>query len=336
MRSLDAKLSRRSVLAGGLALFVAPLAAEAQPAGRVSRIGVLLFEASTPASIPNAPLEALLRGLREVGLAPGRNVVLELRYAEGRPERFPAFAAELLNLKVDVIVAARTPGVSAARQATTTIPIVMVAVSDPVGSKLVESLARPGGNVTGLSLLAPELSAKRLDLLNQTVPKLARVTVLWNSANQGMLLRFREAQAAARVLGVGLQSVAVQGPDDFEPAFAAMTKDRPQALLVMADTVTVANRVRTVEFAERNRVPAIYEVREFVDAGGLMAYGISLPDQFRRAAGYVDKILKGARPADLPVEQPTKFELVINMKTAKALGLRIPQSLLVRADEVIE
>jgi len=205
-----------------------------------------------------------------------------------------------------------------------------------VGSKLVDSLARPGGNATGLSILAPELSAKRLDLLKQALPRLSRVMVLWNSANDGMKLRFREAELAAQTLGVTLQSVAVRSPDDFDAAFAAMTRDRPESLLVLADTVTTANRRRAVEFAASNRIPAIYETRLFVEAGGLMSYGVNMHEHYRRAASYVDRILKGAKPGDLPVEQPTKFELVINMKTAKAIGLTIAPPLLFRADQVIE
>jgi len=221
-------------------------------------------------------------------------------------------------------------------KATSTIPIVMVAVSDPVGSKLVASLARPGGNITGLSLLAPELSAKRLDLLKQALPQASRVAVLWNVANEGMMLRFRETQTAAQALGVTIESVGVRTPADFEDAFASVTKGRPEALLVLADTVTLGQRNRIVQFAEANRIPAIYEVRGFVDAGGLMAYGIDLSDQYPRVAIYVDRILKGAKPADLPVEQPSKFEFVINLKTARALSLTIPASLLMRADQVIE
>jgi putative ABC transport system substrate-binding protein len=320
-------------LAGGL--LAAPLAAEAQQAGKSWRVGFLTpgFK-ELPGSNPG--LAPLSQGLRELGYVEGRNLTLEVRYAEGRTERFPALAAELVNLKVDVLVAATTPGALAAKQATGTIPIVMASVGEPVEVKLVESLAHPGGNVTGLSLVAPQLAAKRLDFLKQALPRLSRVTVLWNSANQGMQARFRETQGAAQQLGVALHSVTVQSPDDFDPLFATMIRDRPESLLVLADTVTVANRQRTVEFAARSRVPGIYEARTFVDAGGLMSYGVDFSDHYRRAAIYVDKILKGAKPADLPVEQPTKFELVINLKTAKALGVTIPPSLLQRADQVIE
>jgi putative ABC transport system substrate-binding protein len=252
------------------------------------------------------------------------------------PSGFPAFAAELVTLQVDVLVATGTPAAVAAKQATSTIPIVMVAASDPVGARLVTSLARPGGNITGLSLLAPELSAKRLDLLTQAVSPLARVAVLWNLDNEGMALRFRETQAASRVLGVSIQSVGVRTPDDFDGAFATITRERPHGLLVMADTVTLGQRKRTADFAASHRIPAIYEQRDFVDVGGLMSYGIDVVDHYRRAASFVDRVLKGTKPTDLPIEQPTKFELVINLKTAKALGLTLPQSVLLRADQLIE
>jgi ABC-type uncharacterized transport system substrate-binding protein len=318
------------VLAVGLTL--APLGAEGQSAGKVYRIGIL--SGASPASQGN--LTALLQGLREAGLVEGRNAVFEIRYAEGRTERFPAFAAELVTLPVDILVATGTPAAVAAKQATSTIPIVMVAASDPVGARLVTSLARPGGNLTGLSLLAPELSAKRLDLLTQAVSPLARVAVLWNLDNEGMALRFRETQAASRVLGVSIQSIGVRTPGDFDGAFATITRERPHGLLVMADTVTLGQRKRTADFAASHRIPTIYEQRDFVDVGGLMSYGIDIVDHYRRAASFVDRVLKGTKPADLPIEQPTKFELVINLKTAKALGLTIPQTLLLRADQVIE
>ena len=315
----------------GIALLAVPLAAGAQQAGKLPRIGILSGGAPGSGGVP-----VLLEALRDVGLAEGRGAVFDIRYTEGRTERFSAFAAELVNLRVDVLIAASTPGAIAAKQATSTIPVVMVAVSDPVGSKLVASLARPGGNLTGLSLLAPELSAKRLDLLKQAVPPVSRVAVLWNVSNEGMMLRFRETQIAARFLGVTIESVGVRTPDDFEDAFTRMTKGRPEALLVLADTVTIGQRKRIVQFAEANRIPAIYELRSFVDAGGLMAYGIDMSDQYRRVAIYVDRILKGAKPADLPVEQPSKFEFVINLKTAKALSLTLPASVLTRADQVVE
>jgi ABC-type uncharacterized transport system substrate-binding protein len=327
----------RRTFVGALAsgLLIAPLVVEAQPATKTWRIG-LLTSGSREGAGADVRIAPFSQGLRELGYIEGRNVILETRYAEGRVERFPALAAELVDLKIDVLVAMSTPGALAAKRATSSIPIVMAAVGEPVEMKLVESLAHPGGNITGLSISAPQLAAKRLDLLKQALPKLSRVTVLWNSANQGMQTRFQETQRGASVLGVSIHSIAIQSPDDFDPVFGAMVKDRPESLLVLADTVTVANRQRAIEFAARNRVPAIYEVRAFVEDGGLMSYGIDMSDHYRRAAVYVDKILKGAKPADLPVEQPTKFELVINLKTAKALGLTIPPSLLQRADQVIE
>jgi ABC-type uncharacterized transport system substrate-binding protein len=329
-------IDRRSFITSvAVTMLASPLVADAQPSGKVWRIGYLaLGLRPTPGSSP--VFDAFLQGLRELGYVDGRNVTLEIRHAEGRNDRFPWLASELVKLNLDVLVAESTPAAIAAKEASRTVPVVMVSVGDPVGAKLVDSLARPGGNVTGLSLVAPELSAKRLDLFKQTLPKLSRVAVLWNSANPGMQLRVRQTELAAPALGLTLQSVTVQSPDDFDAVFTAMGKDRPESLLVMADTVTATNTKRIVEFAARNRVPAIYEARNFVDAGGFMSYGLDFSDHYRRAATYVDRILKGAKPADLPVEQPTKFELVINMRTAKALGLTIPQSLLLRADQVIE
>jgi putative ABC transport system substrate-binding protein len=266
----------------------------------------------------------------------GRNIAIEYRWAEGKVERLPAFAVELLGLKVDVIVAVSTPDALAARKATRTIPIVFVTAGDPVDSGLVAGIARPGGNVTGLSLLAPEIVARQLQTLKEAVPKASRVAVLSNSANPNTPLLVKETEAAARSLGVRLQLLGVRGDDAFDSAFSAVTKERPDALFVLFDPLLFLHRTRIVEFANKNRLPAMYAHREFAEVGGLMAYGADLRDNYRRAAIYVDKILKGAKPADLPVEQPTKFELVINLKTAKALGLTIPQSLLQRADEVIQ
>jgi putative tryptophan/tyrosine transport system substrate-binding protein len=315
-----------------VSFFLSPFTGEAQQPGKIWRIGIL--SGGSPASQGN--LTALLQGLREAGVVEGRNAIFEIRYSEGRTERFPAFAAELVTLQVDVLVASGTPAAAAAKQATSTIPIVMVAASDPVGAKLVASLSHPGGNITGLSQLASELSAKRLEFLTQAVSPLTRVAVLWNLDNEGMALRFRETQAASRVLGVSIQSVGVRTPADFDSAFASIARERPHGLLVMADTVTLGQRKRAADFAASQRIPAIYEARAFVDVGGLMSYGIDFVDHFRRAASFVDKILKGAKPGDLPVEQPTKFELVINLQSAKALGLTIPQTILLRADQVIE
>jgi putative ABC transport system substrate-binding protein len=244
----------------------------------------------------------------------------------------------LVRLKVNLIVAGGGPATHAAKQATTTIPIVGIALSDPVGQRLVASLVRPGSNVTGLATLFPELAAKRLELLKETLPGVSRVAVLWNAANRGNVLQFDETKTAARALGLRIQSVELRGPDDLPGAFAAITRGRPDALLVLASVDTFLSNYQTqiVDFAERNRLPAIHPFRESVEAGGLMAYGVDIPDMYRRAATYVDKILRGANPADLPIEQPTKFELVINGKTARTLGLMIPQSLLLRADQVVE
>jgi len=316
-----------------LGILVVPLAAEAQQAGKVARIGVLAQGSSTDA--PHSG-EAFRQGLHDLGYVEGQNIVLEYRWAEGRAERLPDLAVELVNLKVDVIVAGGTPAPLAAKHATRTIPIVMGGAGDPVGTGLVASLARPGGNVTGLSTLTPELGRKRLQLLKEVVPGVSRVAVLWNAANPYTLLLVRETEAAARTLGVQVQSLAVRGPDDFENALPAAIRGRAGALIVVDDPLTYLYRMRIVDFAARNRLPAMYGFREFAEAGGLMAFGANLADLYRRAATYVDKILKGAKPADLPVEQPTKFELIINMKTAKALGLTIPPSLLLRADQVVE
>ena len=328
-------MNRRAFATGlGVAL-VAPLAAEAQRRAKTPRVGILFF-GFAPASDPAPLVRAFVEGLRGLGWVDGQNVRLEWRYAEGRTDRFPALAADLVALKVDALVAVSTPAAVAARQATITTPTIMLSVSDPVGSGLVGSLANPGGNITGLSLLAPDLSAKRLDLFKQAMPKLAKAAVVWNTANAGMVLRFRETEVAARALGVAIESVGVQGPSDFDAAFVTIGKLRPDALIVLADTVTSAHRRRTIEFAAARHLPAMYESSVFTDDGGLMSYGIDMLDHYRRAAFFIDKILKGAKPADLPVEQPTKFEFIINLKTAKALGLTIPPSLLLRADQVIE
>ena len=312
-----------------------PVAASAQQAAKIARIGYL---ATNLAAGPHLR-EAFLQGLRDLGYVEGRNVVIEYRDAEGKLERLPALAAELVALKVDVIVAASTLAALAAKQATRTLPIVFAAAGDPVASGLVTSLARPGGNVTGLSILAPELVGKCLELLKQAVPGVSRVAVLWQPGALGERTEkdmLKEAEVAARALGVRLQFVEARGPADFDRAFSDMTRARAGALTVLASVMFFSERRRLVDLAAKNRLPAVYPLREFVDAGGLMSYGPNVADLFRRAATYVDKILKGAKPADLPVEQPTKFELVINLKTAKALGLTIPPSLLARADEVIE
>ncbi len=283
--------------------------------------------------------EAFLQGLRDLGYLEGRNVVIEIRDAEGKLERLPALAAELVALKVDVILAGGTAQALAAMEATRTIPIVFTAAVDPVADGLVTSLARPGGNVTGVSSLVSELVGKWLELLKQAVPGISRVAVLWHPGTLGERTEkdmLKGAEAAARALGLRLQFFEARGPADFERAFSDMTRARAGALTVWTSPMFNTERRRLVDLAAKHRLPAVYPWTEVVDAGGLMAYGANMADVFRRAATYVDRILKGAKPGDLPVEQPTKFELVINLKTAKALGLRIPPSLLGRADQVIE
>jgi putative ABC transport system substrate-binding protein len=327
-------MDRRALLSGAAALLVAPLVAQAQPAGKVPRIGYL---ALNPAANPQLH-EAFRQGLRDLGYVEGRNVVIEYRDAEGKPERLPALAAELVALKVDVLVAQPTVAALAAKQATRTLPIVFP-VAEPVTSGLVTSLARPGGNITGLSILAPEMAGKGLELLKQAVPGVSRVAVLWDPGafpERTAKDMLKEVEVAARALGVRLQFIEARGPDDFDRAFSEMTRARAGALTGLGGSMLFSERRRLVDLAAKNRLPVVYSWREGADAGGLMAYGPNILDLFRRAATYVDKILKGAKPGDLPVEQPTKFELVINLKTAKALGLTIPPSLLQRADQVIE
>ncbi len=319
-----------SILA--LGLLAAPLAAAAQPPTKVPRIGILW---PSPISAVAHYLEAFRQGLRELGYVEGQNIAIEFRSAEGKWERLPDLAAELVRLKVDVIVV-NTPAALAAKQATRTIPIVMAVSSDPVGDGLVASLARPGGNVTGSSMMAPELGGKRLQLLKEVVPRASRVAVLSNPTLPYTGRVVREIRAAARVLGVRLQSLEIRAPEDIDRAFEAAIRGRASALMVVDDPLMFVHRARILALASKSRLPAIYPWRDPVDAGGLMSYAANLADSFRRAATYVDKILKGAKPADLPVEQPTRFELVINMKTAKALGLTFPQSILIRADQVIQ
>jgi len=296
-------------------------------AEKIFRIGVL----SPGCHPPSAALDLFLQGLRDRGYVEGQNLAIEWRYSEGKAERFADLAADLVRLQVDVIVAMSTPAALAAQRATQTIPIIMVYVADPVGTGLVASLARPGGNLTGVSDMATDLSAKRLELLKEAVPTLSRMAVLWNAADPGMVLRFREIEAAARVLGVTLQSLEVREPQDFEEAFTAMTREPPDALFVVAEVLTFTHRCQVLDFAAQNRLPAMYEFGVFAQDGGLMAYGPTLTDAFQRGAYYVDRILKGTKPADLPVEQPMNFELVINLKAAEALGLTLPPDLLVLA-----
>ena len=314
-------------------LLAAPFTAVAQPSAKVYRMGWLAGTASTQEKIE---MEALRAGLRELGYVEGKNVVIEYRWAEAKYDRLPELAAELVSLRVDVIVTGGTAATQAAMQATTTIPIVMTATGDPLRTGLVASLARPGGNVTGVTQLGAEIAGKRLQILIDTVPNVSRVAFLQNQANASHKPYFHDLQVAARGLGLTLQSVDVQEPGEFEKVFAAMMRERPNALLVTGDFVHRLRKAWIIDFAAKKRLPAMYQLKEYVEAGGLMSYGTSVRDNYRRAATYVDKILKGAKPADLPIEQPTAFELVINLKTAKALGLTIPPSLLARADQVIE
>jgi putative ABC transport system substrate-binding protein len=325
-------MNRRDTLAAFVAFGGGSHAARAQPAARIARIGFLSFnQGGDPRG-----RDGFINGLRALGYADGRNVVLDDRDADGRIDRLPALAAELVALKVDVIVAPSTPAAQAAKQATTTIPIVFAGAAEPVTDGLVVSLARPGGNLTGLSNVSADLVGKRLELLKQAVPKLTRVAVFWHPApgrtDEDML---KTADAAARALGMQLQPVEARGPADFDRAFADVARAGAGALTVLPIATFFSERRRIIEMAARNRMPAMYTSRRFVEDGGLMAYGADLTDLLRRAATYADRILKGARPSDLPVEQATKFELVINRGTAKALGLTIPQSVLLSADEVI-
>jgi putative ABC transport system substrate-binding protein len=316
-------------VAGGL--LVAPLAAGAQPAGKAWRIGFV--RGSAP---PAAEVEAFRQGLRELGYVEGKNLDILFRWAEGRDERLPSLVAELIQLNVDLIVSSAPAATRAAKEATTTIPIVMVTVADPVAFGFVRSLARPGGNITGFAFQHPELSGKRLALLKETIPKLSRVAVLWNADNPYKAVDMKEVEAAAAGLGVMLQSLAVRGVDGFDSAFEAARHGRAGCIITLEDPFTITHRARIVELARKHRLPALYGRRLYVDAGGLMSYGPDPIDQYRRAAIYVDRILNGTKPSDLPVEQPTKFELAVNLKTAKALGLTIPPSLLQRADQLIE
>ena len=306
----------------------------AQQAGRVYRIGYL--SAPSRASVEYA-LQAFLRRLRELGWIEGQNLVIEYRWAEGKVERLPELAADLVRLKVDVIVAPAVSAVLAAKNATSSIPIVMVFPSDPVGRGMVASLRRPGGNITGTtSSLGPEIFGKQLQILKETIPNAARVAILSNPADPASELQMGAVDAAARSLGLRLQHVQARGPEDFERAFAAMARERAQALLVARDSTFLVHRARIAELALKGRLPTMYSFRESVEAGGLMAYAVNMGDFIGRAAVYVDKILKGAKPDDLAIEQPTRFELVIDLKSAKALGITVPQSLLLRADEVIQ
>jgi putative ABC transport system substrate-binding protein len=318
-------------VAGGL--LAALLASCAQAQSKVWRIGVL---ETVSTELNAANLNALRQGLRELGYVEGQNLIIEYRSADGRSERFADLAAELVGLKVDLLVTRGTPASLAAKRATQTIPVVMANAGEPVETGLVTSLARPGGNVTGLSSLTVRIEAKRLELLRELVPGATRIAALYNMSSPANPPQWKEIETAARSLGVKPQLLDVRKPDDIEPAFDSATKERADGLIVGQEGLLQANRSVIVALAAKHRLPAIYRSMEFIEAGGLMAYGPSYPDLYRRAATYVGKIFKGAKPGDLPVEQPTKFELIINLRTAKALGLTIPPPLLMRADEVIQ
>ena len=329
-------MDRRAFIAvvGG-SILAAPLTSAAQQAEQVPRVGYISpGSSSDPFRLRR--YEAFRQGLLELGYVEGRNIALEPRWAKGEYDRYPALAADLVRLKAHVIVTVGGAATKAAQQVTTTTPIVMSVVIDPLGSGLVASLARPGGNITGLTIMASDVVGKQLELLKQTVPGVARVALLWNPDNPGGAPQLREAEAAARILGVRLQAVEARNPQEIDRAFSAMTRERAGALIVLPDAIFGNQQKQIANLAVKSRLPSIYGIREYGEAGGLIVYSANNLDLERRAAIFVDRILKGAKPADLPVEQPTKFELVINLKTAKALGLTIPQSILIRADEIIQ
>ena len=329
-------MNRRAfiTMVGG-SILAGPLGVEGQAPPKEPRVGYLsIGSASDPRRV--AISDAFRQGLHDLGYIENKNISIETRFAEGDYDRLPGLAVELVRLRVDVIAAYSTPAVKAALGATRTIPIVMSGVVDPVATGLVVSLGRPGGNVTGLSLMAPEIVGKQMQLLKELVPKLSRVAVLWNPANPSGAPQLREAEVAARMLRVRLQPLEARNSNDLDRAVAAMTREGAGGIIVIVDGVFIDSRTHIAHLAEKARLPAVYGLREHVETGGLMFYGASPVDQSRRVAGFVDKILKGAKPADLPIEQPTTFELVINLKTAKALGLTIPQSILIRADEIIQ
>jgi putative ABC transport system substrate-binding protein len=324
----------KSVVFFLLALILAAVnPAEAQQTNKVPRIG---FLGNSTATLEANLVGPFRYGLHDLGYVEGQNILIEYRWAEGKYERFPALIAELIASKVDVIVTAGTPATQAYQKARTSIPLVMVAVGDPVGTGIVASLNRPGGNITGLTSISPELESKRIELLREVIPKLSHIAVLWNPKNAYHAIENKQVEAAAAALRMKVLYLGVEAQEQIGNAFAQILKERPGALLVLADRVFLHNRALIMDFAAKHRLPGVYAYLELVEAGGLMSYGPSYADMHRRAATYVHKILKGAKPADLPVEQPTKFELVVNLKTAKTFGLTIPQSVLLRADEVIE
>ena len=328
-------MNRRDTVLALLVLGASPLSSRAQPAGKVARIGFLSVSSASAAASPS--VEAFGRGLSDLGYVEGQSVIVEYYWAEGQYERLPALAAKLVEHRVDVIVAPSTPAAVAAKKATKTVPIVFATVTDPVALGLVASLARPGGNATGLTIVqSPDIVSKQLEIFKEALPNLSRVAVLGNPTHLAHTLWTRGAAAAAESLGVRLQFVETRRVGELESAFRAITRAQADGLLVLPDTMLWAERARLAGLVAKSQLPAMFGFREHVEAGGLMAYGASIPDLIRRAATFVDKILKGAKPADLPVEQPIKFELVINLKTAKTLGVTIPPNLLLQADRVIE
>jgi len=324
-------MDRRAFLSAVAGSLVAARLARAQQPGRVYRIGYLTAGTASPLSLARLP-----NALRELGWIDGKNYTLERRYADNRNDRLPELALELVRLNVDVIITVGTLAPLAVKRVTTTIPVVMIAAGDPVGSGLVTNLARPGGNITGTSLNSPELAGKRLQLLKEMAPEISAVAVLWNEMNPYSALVFKETESAGHTLSIRVASLAVRNPSDVSSVLETVVLQRPGALIVVEDPFTFSQGQQIVEFAARRSLPVMYGIREFVDMGGLLSYGAHITDLYRRGATYVDKILRGAKPGDLPIEQPTKFELVINLKTAKALGMTIPQAVLLRADEVIE
>jgi putative ABC transport system substrate-binding protein len=311
-------------------LFALSPSAEAQKELKVPRLGVLQLGAP-----PNVNVEAFIQGLRELGYIEGKNILIEYRWAEGKADRLPGLATELVRLKVDAIFTTGTPAIFALKQATKTVPVVFFSTSDPVGTGVVTSLANPGGNITGITTLASDLWPKRLELLKEIVPKLSRVAMIWNKGNAGMNLEAKATQEVAGPLAIALQDRGVKDPNELDVVFLAMTKDRPDGFLALMDPVLNSYQKQILDFLAQNRLPAVFENKNWVEAGGLISYGANYADAHRRAATLIDKILKGTKPADLPVEQPTKFELVVNLKTAKQIGLTIPPNVLARADKVI-
>jgi ABC-type uncharacterized transport system substrate-binding protein len=323
---------------GGLVVLVLTLTfggavAQAQQTGKVPRIG---FLGNSTAALEANLIAPFREGLHDLGYVEGKNIVIEWRWAEGKYERFPSLIAELIATKVDLIVTAGTPATIALKKATTTLPLVMIAVGDPVGSGLIASLAHPGGNLTGLTSISPELDGKRLELLREVVPKISHVAVLWNPTSPLQVAAERETQTAAHAMKIKVLSLGVQAEEQFDNAFATILRERPGALLVLADRLFLHHRARIMDFATKHHLPGVHAYVELVEAGGLMSYGPSYAGMHRRAAYFVDRILKGTKPADLPVEAPAKFELVVNLKAAKKIGLTIPQSVLYRADKVIK